>query len=91
MLKITINWFLLDVNECTFGMHSCDDSTRADCINTEGSYECVCKADYIGNGESCIHFGINHSIKSTMSHAAYREYLMAKNVTSPVYRIAYNF
>ena len=57
--------FLSDVDECTFGMHSCDDSTRADCINTEGSYECVCKQGYIGNGESCVFFGINHSIEST--------------------------
>ena len=42
-------------------MHTCDDSARAYCINTEGSYECVCKPGYIGNGESCVLFGINHN------------------------------
>ena len=47
-----------DVDECTFGIHSCDDSVRAMCINTDGSYECVCRPGYIGNGESCIPFGI---------------------------------
>ena len=47
-----------DVDECAFGMHSCDDSTRADCINTDGSYECICKPGFIGNGELCTPFGI---------------------------------
>ena len=54
--------FPSDVDECTYGMHTCDDSTRADCIDTEGSYECVCKPGYIGNGTTCIPFGISMSI-----------------------------
>ena len=45
--------FTLDVNECTFGTHDCDDSSRAKCINTEGSFKCECKPGYIGDGKSC--------------------------------------
>ena len=47
------------MDECTYGMHTCDDSTRADCINTNGSFTCACKEGYIGNGESCQLLG-NH-------------------------------
>ena len=36
-------FLILDVDECTFGTHYCDESSHADCINTEGSYMCICK------------------------------------------------
>jgi hypothetical protein len=49
---------LLDVDECNFsGVHTCDDSSRADCMNTEGSYKCVCKPGYKGDGRICKLFG----------------------------------
>ena len=41
-----------DVNECTTGEHKCD--ANADCNNTDGSFECTCKAGYSGNGFYCI-------------------------------------
>ena len=41
-----------DVNECITGEHKCD--AKADCNNTEGSFECTCKAGYSGNGVYCI-------------------------------------
>lgn len=40
-----------DVDECSNGMDSCD--TNADCVNTEGSYQCHCRAGYKGNGTHC--------------------------------------
>ena len=48
----------VDVNECDYGTHTCDDSERADCINNEGSYTCACKPGFVGNGESCQIIGI---------------------------------
>ena len=32
-------------------MDSCSES--ADCIDTEGSYDCMCNAGYSGDGFSC--------------------------------------
>ena len=33
------------------GVATCDDN--ADCVDTEGSYECVCRAGYTGIGSNC--------------------------------------
>ncbi|XP_071104963.1 protein kinase C-binding protein NELL2-like [Haliotis cracherodii] len=40
-----------DIDECVPSAHSCD--TNADCTNTEGSFTCTCKSDYVGDGETC--------------------------------------
>ena len=39
-----------DVDECLTG----DKCPNADCLNTEGSYECSCKEGFFGNGKSCF-------------------------------------
>lgn len=44
---------IVDVNECEKGLHGCH--ADATCNNTEGSYNCSCKAGLIGNGRNmCI-------------------------------------
>lgn len=40
-----------DVNECTAKAYWCD--VNALCQNTEGSYKCVCKAGFKGDGKKC--------------------------------------
>jgi hypothetical protein len=40
-----------DVDECAKGQHVC--SENANCVNTVGSYECVCKEGFEGNGFKC--------------------------------------
>ncbi len=40
-----------DVNECTNGTAQC--SVNAICVNTPGSYTCVCRPGYSGNGWMC--------------------------------------
>lgn len=40
-----------DIDECTTNFHSCD--VNAICQNTVGSYSCICKAGYIGDGKKC--------------------------------------
>ena len=37
---------LLEINECEDGVHGCGGNTE--CLNTVGSYECVCKEGYAG-------------------------------------------
>ena len=40
-----------DVDECTEGSHKC--SVDAVCNNTKGSYKCICKPGYHGDGLTC--------------------------------------
>ena len=42
-----------EVNECElkYGRKGCDENAR--CIDTVGSYRCICKSGYNGNGTSC--------------------------------------
>ena len=41
-----------DIDECEAGTDMCHQS-RADCTNTIGSYNCICKVGYIGDGINC--------------------------------------
>jgi len=43
-----VNVYCRDIDECTEVPKKCDD--QAHCINTDGAYECSCKAGYFGNG-----------------------------------------
>ena len=40
-----------DIDECSNGSHVCD--VNANCSNTVGSHNCICKEGYAGNGSSC--------------------------------------
>lgn len=40
-----------DINECSAVSNPCDE--KADCGNSEGSYSCVCKQGFTGNGTAC--------------------------------------
>lgn len=49
-----------DINECATGTHDC--SVDAVCNNIKGSYNCVCKPGYYGDGITCQgKFGFNLS------------------------------
>lgn len=48
MLFIQLN---LDINECIDGSNDCHGN--ADCINTAGSYSCMCQVGFSGNGTFC--------------------------------------
>ncbi|XP_068737583.1 uromodulin-like isoform X1 [Montipora capricornis] len=40
-----------DIDECLVENHTC--SSDAECINANGSYNCSCKAGYVGDGRNC--------------------------------------
>lgn len=43
--------FNLDINECNTMEAEC--SKYAECVNNEGSYTCLCKVGFTGNGNLC--------------------------------------
>ena len=55
MTKVTTHssqFFFLDVDECADStLNNCD--SNAACTNTAGSFTCVCKSGFSGNGTSC--------------------------------------
>ena len=42
---------IADIDECSRGTDNCD--LNADCRNTQGSFQCVCREGYEGNGRIC--------------------------------------
>ncbi|XP_074632222.1 uncharacterized protein LOC141890587 isoform X2 [Acropora palmata] len=46
-----------DVDECTSFPNIC--GANADCHNTDGSYICICKAGYTGDGRTCSRADVN--------------------------------
>lgn len=44
---------LSDINECNEGRHSCVENST--CVNSFGSYSCVCNVGLVGNGKvNCL-------------------------------------
>ena len=43
--------FFLDIDECSASPSVCD--INAICSNTRGSYNCICRAGYSGDGKTC--------------------------------------
>ena len=40
-----------DIDECASDRANCD--VNADCINTRGSFQCICRSGYQGSGQVC--------------------------------------
>ena len=49
--SISISFVLIDIDECLNRSHACD--VNVNCTNTDGSYNCTCKEEYTGDGQSC--------------------------------------
>ena len=50
-LLLFLNYFTLDVDECSEGTHTC--SGDATCMDTDGSFTCSCHPGFTGNGLNC--------------------------------------
>ena len=55
-LNIITILFSTDINECDDGTASCD--VNAQCINTDGSYNCSCSSGYSGDRMTCTGMNI---------------------------------
>ncbi|KAJ8307442.1 hypothetical protein KUTeg_015526 [Tegillarca granosa] len=45
---------LMDIDECSIGLHNCSDN--ATCTNIPGSFTCTCNSGLVGDGVSCKPF-----------------------------------
>ena len=50
----SFSWFnfFTDIDECSVGTNNCH--ANAACLNTKGSFDCVCNIGYKGDGVDCI-------------------------------------
>ena len=49
--QLQLHFVSADVDECSADSNPCD--VNAQCINTDGSYSCVCEQGFTGNGTVC--------------------------------------
>ena len=49
-----------DIDECSKNSHNCSYTT-ATCTNTNGSFKCICKPGFSGDGHNCT--GIEHYLE----------------------------
>ena len=59
--------YCLDIDECSIGNGGCHGN--ANCQNTVGSFKCLCKTGYNGDGLNCI--------GKIIVHETYREWVVA--------------
>ena len=49
--RLTERYFSVDVDECQAKNHNCH--VKAQCDNSEGSFNCTCLQGYSGDGVNC--------------------------------------
>lgn len=69
-------FFWLDIDECSIGNGGCHGD--ANCQNTVGSFNCICKTGYNGDGLNCIgkkivHKNYRQSIVALLMHLYVKE------------------
>ena len=46
--------YVLDIDECATNTHKCSINENIICLNTEGSFKCICKHGFSGDIHNCI-------------------------------------
>ena len=64
--------FLSDIDECVTGDNNCD--SHADCQNTPGSYNCICRSGFVMTDGACIGKLHNLAIIQLRSFSAFGVY-----------------
>ena len=53
-------YLISDIDKCSKNSHNCNYST-ATCTNTNGSFKCICKPGFSGDGHNCT--GTEHHLE----------------------------
>ena len=77
--KLAEEFFLYSVTHCKSivftDINECDDDvcdSNANCTNTNGSHNCICKEGYIGDGQSCQCILEERYLMSSKAHFHYQ-------------------
>ena len=62
-----------DIDECASGVDDCHSS--ASCINTVGSYSCLCNDPFTGDGRTCSHSSPGN-VMSLCKYVVYSDLLL---------------
>ena len=46
-----LQFIIIDIDECSTGNANCAE--QASCMDTDGSFMCICNTGYTGNGITC--------------------------------------
>ena len=46
--------YVLDIDECATNTHKCSHNENIICLNTEGSFKCICTHGFSGDIHNCI-------------------------------------
>ncbi len=83
---VTADGIVADVNECSLP-GTCED--HADCLNTDGSYNCVCQTGYSKNTATICQGNMHHFLKSHVQACTIlREvllHLVVYDILEPIY------
>ena len=66
--------FLLDIDECALNRDNCHDDSS--CINNIGSFECVCKQGYTGDGVNCAGRTIKYSLRENIFPCVFEQEIL---------------
>ena len=65
------NYFHADIDECANGNNDCDTTANFECINTPGSFVCVCAAGYqLVEGNCVSEIFIVNAVTGTVSRCS---------------------
>lgn len=58
--NVTTGFFISDIDECSKNGSPCDEN--AECFNNDGSYTCICKVGFTGNGTFCLGKSLHYAV-----------------------------
>ena len=57
---------LVDIDECAEGLDDCN--AIAECVNLEGSFDCLCPSGFRGDGRTCTGAHYNSNFMHTSQY-----------------------
>ena len=86
-VKVIISNYKKDIDECKSDLlNECQQNTQ--CLNLIGSYKCICKDGFDGNGLFCqgkFHFIFKHLLRSSYSNIFFLDFYFLVTLNGSCY------